>query len=206
MIFSSFIPPCGYVYARPARAALIGTQILISHKQAVYNWCLRKIKTGWKFKQSWCWDFVVSKEVFELLLISIWLQLVTCSRTAVRVLPFPGGSTGESGQESAAKQSPFKRRLEQSNVNIEKCHQNPKVSGELNSQKECCFPEFLCKWLWLLGKYKLYQELVGLVGKNDNKKVLTCYSCWSLVVQPLKTSKAVTIPRRVNGSRLQWNK
>lgn len=63
---------------------------------------------------------------------------------AVRESPsISRASTGESEQESPAKQSPFRRGLEQSNVNTEKCHQNPKVGDELNSPKECCFPEFL---------------------------------------------------------------
>lgn len=112
-------------------------QVLLN--RLVYNSCLRKGKTGWKLKQSWCWDFVVSREVYELLLTRIWLQQITCCRAGrerKEVLHFPGSSVGGSEQESPTKQSPFKRRLEQRNGTIEKYHQKNQRSAMNSTAKK----------------------------------------------------------------------
>lgn len=102
IVFSPSIPPCcGYVCTSPPHAALILTQILVSPSTLpqACNWYLGKGKTGWK--QSWCWDFVVSGEVYELLLTGVWPQQITCckaGRERKEVLPFSGSSMGGSGQ------------------------------------------------------------------------------------------------------------
>lgn len=116
-------------------------QVLLN--RLVYTSCLRKGKTGWKLKQSWCWDFVVSRDVYELLLTRIWLQQITCCRAGrerKEVLHFPGSSVGGSEQGSPTKQSPFMRRLEQRNGNIEKYHQKNKGQPWTQQPKRLLLP------------------------------------------------------------------
>lgn len=103
-------------------------------------------KAGRKFKQSWWWDFIVSRDVYELLLTRIWLQQVRywrAGRERKEVLPFPVSSKGGNEQKNSMKQSLLKRRLEQKNWSSKEHHQKMKVSHEPKSQKECCIPEFL---------------------------------------------------------------
>lgn len=117
------------------------SSLQVQLNRLIYNWCLRKGKTGWELKQNWCWDFIVSREVYELLLTRIWLQQMTCYRAGrerTEVLLFPGSSVGENEQESPTKAVPIlpKRRLEQRNGNTEKFHQRTNtVTYELDSQK-----------------------------------------------------------------------
>lgn len=150
-------------------------------------------KTGRKFKQSWCWDFIVSGDVYELILTRIWLQQAVCRRAGrerKEVLPFPGSSKGGNGQESPMKQSLLESRLEQRNGSIEKCHQKIKVSDEPKVPR----PRISYKWLWFSSSFKLYQELLGLIAKSDYDKILKCYSSWRLVVQLLTTCNAGNVP------------
>lgn len=108
-------------------------------------------KAGRKFKQSWCWDFIVSRDVYELSLTRIWLQQVRywrAGRERKEVLSFPVSSKGGNKQENSMKQLLLKRRLEERNWDSEEYHQKRKVSHELNSWKECCIPELLYQWLW----------------------------------------------------------
>lgn len=113
-------------------------------------------------------DFIVCSEVYELLLTRIWLPQIMCCRAGrerTGVLPFPGSSVGENEQET-----PMKAVLIQEKTRTEKW-EHWKVPPKNQychlwtwQPKSAAFQNFLCKRSWLLGRCKLYLELVAIVA------------------------------------------
>lgn len=133
-------------------------------------------KAGRKFKQSWCWDFIVSRDVYELLLTRIWLQQVRywrAGREREEVLPFPVSSKGGNEQKNSMKQSLLKRRLE-----LEQQRAPSKNEGEPWTQKpkRVLHPRIPSNGCDSQAATNFYQQLIGLIAKTDHDKILKRHS------------------------------
>lgn len=132
------------------------SSLQVQLNRLVYNWCLRKGKTGWELEQNWCWDFTVSSEVYELLFSRIWLLQMTCCGAGwerTEVLPLPGSSVGENEQESSMKAVPIEEKTRTEKRKRWKVSPKKSVLSSVNlTAKKCCFPEFSLQEALALGQ------------------------------------------------------